>query len=83
MNIICPFRISVSGYGTDPFVSQSPREFLVSHSLGQILIYAYTIRSMVKFQFLKQFSVDHLSHPVMPALVHFSVPFSSLFYSIL
>ena len=41
-----------------------PLRFYGSHFLGYILIFAYTI-----CQHLAQFSVNHLSHPVMPGLV--------------
>ena len=44
----------------DPFVSRNPRGVFASHSLGQMLGYAYTICSLVKLQ-LAQFPVDYLA----------------------
>ena len=52
----------------DLFVYESFWEFCASHSPGRILCCAYT---MVKFKFLKQFPVDHLTHLVVSSLILF------------
>ena len=51
-----------------PFVSQNPREFCAFHYPGRIPIFHLPFVRMVKFQFLVQFPVDYLPHPVVSTL---------------
>ena len=45
------------------------REFYASHFLGSILVLQVLFWSIVEIEFFAQFSVDHLSYPVLPHLV--------------
>ena len=55
----------------DLFVSQNLRKFCVSFFLGRFCFVRIPFGRMVKFQFLAQFSVDHLPHPVISSLIFF------------
>ena len=46
------------------------------HSIEQVLGFAYIVR-MVKFQFLAQFSVDPVAHPVVSSLTLFLRKFAA------
>ena len=70
-------------------MSQNPREFYASHSPGRILDMHIPFGSMVKFQCLAQFLMDHLPYTVMFPLTLllrkfalFTYPVSNRFVSI-
>ena len=75
-HLLSLFMLTIARSGCRPrfgdlFVSQNFIEIYASPSLGQILGCAYTTFFIIKFQFLAQFPVDHLSHPVVSSLILF------------
>ena len=56
---------------SDLFVSLIPEEVCVTRSSRRIPVCGYTFVRLVKFQFLAQFPVDYLPHPVVSSLILF------------
>ena len=56
---------------SDPFVSLIPEEFVCLILLNRFWVVHIPFVRMVKFQFLAQFQIDHLAHPVVSNLTLF------------
>ena len=64
----------------DLFVYQNPRGVCASHFPGRFWVVHILFVRMVKFQYIAQFPVDHLAHPVMSSLLLFLSWFAAFAY---